>query len=168
MNIFNKNFQELHEISYKGKNIQIQLLFNVSSLILAIIDANQMNRFEIELSKNNIPFKQNSLMFLVFIIKQSIQNHLKNKELSNDEGLAEKTVLKLYKLSEVQLFDIFPKYTKNEFEKIKLQNNEKTASNLLEGKGILFRIKIGNFKQGFDFDFRLQIPKIFNRVKNAP
>jgi len=120
-----------------------------------------MNRFEIELSKNNIPFKQNSLMFLVFIIKQSIQNHLKNKELSNDEGLAEKTVLKLYKLSEVQLFDIFPKYTKNEFEKIKLQNNEKTASNLLEGKGILFRIKIGNFKQGFDFDFRLQIPKIF-------
>jgi len=69
------------------------------------------------------------MMFLVFIIKQSIQNHLKNNELSNDEGLAEKTVLKLYKLSEVQLFDIFPKYTKDELEKIKLENNEKTESN---------------------------------------
>ena len=163
MNLFESNFQSLHEIYYKEVPLKIELHFKATFLKISIKGNNDQftNKFEIEFSRNDIPYEKTPLLFLSYLIKQSIENHGKTNVI--ESLLAEKTTLKLYKMSEVHMFDIFPKHSKEEFEKIKLENNEKSAMNLLDGKAVLFRIKIENFKPGKNFDFRLQVPKILQK-----
>ena len=163
MNLFETNFQSLHEIYYKGVPLKIELNFKANFLKISIKGNNDQftNKFEMEFSKNDITYQKIPLLFLSYLIKQSIENHGKKNE--TDSLLAERTTLKLYKISEVQMFDIFPKHSKEDFEKIKLENNEKSAINLLDGKAVLLRIKIENFKPGKNFDFRLQVPKIIQK-----
>lgn len=159
-NLFETTFQSLHEINYKGIPLKIELYFKATLLKISIKGNSDLSspKFEIEFSRNEIPYEKAPLLFLSYLIKQSIENH--SKADATASLLAEKTTLKLYKISEVEMFDIFPKHSKEEFEKLKLQNSEKSASNLLDGKAVLLRIKIENFKPGKNFDFRLQVPKI--------
>ena len=158
-----KNSRKNLDFSYKNIPLNLTLTLCSSSLTILLEDITQTHSFKSEISVDNTPSTKVPLSFLKLIISISIENL--NKSSINQGVLSQKASCKLYKLSEIQLFELFPKYLKKDFENLKQENEEISGENFLSGKGILLRVKIKNFKPGSNFDFKVQLPKITQNIQ---
>lgn len=152
------------------KNIQFiykenVLIANIKSteanIKLTISDSKNLFHFQTHISKDSIPFPNVPLFFFKLLLTMSFNRINQKATLKNNSKIS----LSFYLMDEIQLFNTFPKYTKEQFSKIKLENKSISGEKLFAGKGLLMRIKISEFKLGMNFDFKLQLSKLLNLEK---
>lgn len=152
--------QEIFDFIYRDTPFRLTLCISNSSLKVSLEAVFHSIIFKNEILDDKLSFNKIPLLFLKLLIKMALGNHAKAP---NKAKISEKFRFKLYCSSNLKLFEQFPKFTKEEFEKLKQENEEKIEENILKADCIILRIKIQDFKPGINFDIKLQLPKILNK-----